>query len=61
MTDDSFKSKFRRLIDGDSDLHIEVKRRKMKIILISGIVLTLISAMVSLCIGQTRSFPPSMR
>ena len=58
MTDESFRSKFRRLINGDSDLHIDVKRRKMKIILISGFVLTLIAAMISLCVGQTKILSP---
>lgn len=55
----SFGSKMRHLIDGDSELHVDIKRRRSKIIIITGVVLTLITAMISLCVGQTKILMPT--
>ncbi len=47
-----------RLIDGKGETHIEVKKHRFKFIFATGIVLTLIVAITSLCVGQTKVMGP---
>ena len=48
----------RKIIDGEGETHIEIKRHRSKVILLFGVMLTIIIAMVSLCIGQTAILSP---
>lgn len=56
--DNSFITKVRGLIDGNGETHIARKKHRSKVILISGVILTFIVAVISLCIGQTAILNP---
>ena len=48
----------KRIIDGEGDTHVAIKRHRSKVILLCGLILTVITAIVSLCIGQTAILSP---
>ena len=45
--------KLRCLIDGKGETHISKKRHRSKFILAAGVILTIIAATISICVGQT--------
>ena len=59
MTTDGEPNSFlRRLVDGNRETHIERKKHRSKFILAFGLVLTFITAMISMCVGQTSILNP---
>ncbi len=58
MSDDGFRAKMRRIIDGHGETHIQRKKHRMKFIIGVGTVLTLIVFIAMLCIGPTKIMDP---
>jgi len=58
MSDDGFRAKMRRIIDGHGDTHIQRKKHRMKFIIGVGTILTLIVFIAMLCIGPTKIMGP---
>ena len=52
------KTFIRKIIDGDGETHTAIKKHRSKVILIFGFVLTIITAIISLCVGQTAILSP---
>jgi iron complex transport system permease protein len=58
MSDDGFRAKMRRIIDGHGETHIQRKKHRMKFIIAAGTILTLIVFIAMLCIGPTKIMGP---
>ncbi len=58
MSEPVKKNPFRRLLDGKGTTHVEIKRHRFVFIMVAGAVLTLIVALMSICIGQTKVMGP---
>ena len=58
MSDDGFRAKMRRIIDGHGETHIQRKKHRMKFIIGVGTILTLIVFIAMLCIGPTKIMGP---
>ncbi|MBO7351346.1 MAG: iron ABC transporter permease [Candidatus Methanomethylophilaceae archaeon] len=58
MSDDGFRAKMRRIIDGHGETHIQRKKHRMKFIIGVGTILTLIVFIAMLCIGPTKIMDP---
>lgn len=59
MSEDSgFKTALRRFLDGNGESHISKKKHRSKVILLTGLVMTIIFAFISLCVGQTAILSP---
>ena len=51
-------STLKLILDGKGETHIAKKKHRSKLILVSGIILTFITAVISLCVGQTALLSP---
>ena len=58
MPENQILQKMKRVVDGDGETHTSRKKHRSKFILISGIVLTFVMALASICIGQTSILSP---
>lgn len=58
MSEDGFRAKMRRIIDGHGETHIQRKKHRMKFIVGVGTILTLIVFIAMLCIGPTKIMDP---
>jgi iron complex transport system permease protein len=58
MSEDGFRAKMRRIIDGHGETHIQRKKHRMKFIVGVGTLLTLIVFIAMLCIGPTKIMGP---
>ena len=58
MSKQSVKESLVRIIDGKGDTHLEKKRHRFLFIMTTGIILTIIVALMSICIGQTKVMGP---
>ena len=58
MSEDGFRAKMRRIIDGHGETHIQRKKHRMKFIVGVGTLLTLIIFIAMLCIGPTKIMGP---
>ncbi len=58
MSEGGFREKFRRIIDGNAELHIQRKKHRMKFIIGVGTLLSVIIFIAMLCIGPTKIMDP---
>ena len=58
MPEGTVRDSLRKMIDGNGESHMSKKRHRSKFILILGVIMTLVMAMVSICVGQTSILSP---